>query len=64
MGVNPPYLPPLTLTLSPRGEGIKGCHSSPCNARGILAIFVKCEMTNDKCALRIVPLPAVSCQLD
>jgi hypothetical protein len=23
------------------GEGIKGCHSSPCKARGILAIFVK-----------------------
>ena len=36
-------------------------HSFPREARGILAIFVKCEMV--KCALRIVFLLAVGCQL-
>jgi hypothetical protein len=36
VGVNPHYLAfPLTLTLSPRGEGIKGFHSYPCKARAL-----------------------------
>ncbi len=57
-----------TLTLSPRGEGIKGCHSSPCKARGILAIFVKdisgCRLGNlMSCPFRLAALIAASVNL-